>query len=105
MERRKEPRIEIDQEVTVTLLGQPDSTPFKAVAIDISDSGMRILSQHPVRYQAAVKVEVHDLLLLGEVIRVEASDRGNILALKLWRSLDPSSVRQMRRGGRPRQTA
>jgi hypothetical protein len=82
MERRKEPRIEINQEVTVTVLGEPDSPPFQAVAVEISNSGMRILSQRPVRYQATVKVEVQDLLLLGEVIRTQVCDRGNILAAR-----------------------
>jgi putative two-component system response regulator len=98
MERRTEPRIGINQEVTVTLLGEPDSPPFQAVAVDISDGGMRILSQRPVRYQAAVKVEMQDLLLLGEVIRTQVCDRGNMLALKLCRSLDPSSVKQIQCG-------
>jgi putative two-component system response regulator len=99
MERRKEPRIEINQEVTVTVLGEPDSPPFQAVAVDISNSGMRILSQRPVRYQATVKVEVQDLLLLGEVIRTQVCDRGNILALRLCRSLDPSIVKRILFGG------
>jgi hypothetical protein len=98
MERRKEPRIEINQEVTVTVLGEPDSLPFQAVAVDISNSGMRILSQRPVCYQATVKVEVQDLLLLGEVIRTQVCDRGNILALRLCRSLDPSGVKQIQCG-------
>jgi c-di-GMP-binding flagellar brake protein YcgR len=95
VERRKDPRIEINQEVTVTLLGEPDSTPFPAVAIDVSGSGMRILSQRPVPYQAMVKVEVRDLLLLGEVIRVQVCDRGNVVALKFWHSLDPSTIQQL----------
>jgi hypothetical protein len=86
-ERRKEPRIQINQEVTVTLLGGQDSPPFRAVAEDMSGSGMRILSQHPVPYQTVVKVEMRDLLLLGEVIRVQVCDRGNVVALKFWHSL------------------
>jgi c-di-GMP-binding flagellar brake protein YcgR len=91
-ERRKEPRIEIDQDVTVTLLGEPNSPPFHAVAEDMSGSGMRILSQRPIPYQTVVKIEMHGLLLLGEVIRVQVCDRGNMVVLKFWHSLDPDHV-------------
>jgi c-di-GMP-binding flagellar brake protein YcgR len=94
-ERRKEPRIQINQEVTITLLGEPDSPPFQAVAEDMSGSGMRILSQHPAPYQTVVKVQMRDLLLLGEVIRVQVCDRGNMVALKFWHSLDADSVQHI----------
>jgi hypothetical protein len=87
MERRKQPRVDIDQEVTVTVLGNPDSAPFQAVAEEMSGCGMRILSPLRVPYQAAVKVQAGGLLLLGEVIRVEDGERGHTLALKLQHSL------------------
>jgi c-di-GMP-binding flagellar brake protein YcgR len=95
VDRRKEPRIEFHQEVMITLLGELDSPPFSVVAVDMSGSGMRILSQRPVPYQAMVKVQVGDLLLLGEVIRVQVSDQGHMLALKFWHSLDPGIVQQI----------
>jgi hypothetical protein len=95
LERRKEPRVEINREVMITLLGEPDSPPFQVVAVDMSGTGMRILSQRPVPYQAMVKVEVGDLLLLGEVIRVQVSDRGNTVALKFWHSLGAGIVQQI----------
>jgi hypothetical protein len=95
LERRKEPRIEILREVMITLLGEPDSPPFPVVAVDMSGSGMRILSQRPVPYQATVKVQVGDLLLLGEVIRVQVSDEGHMVALKFWHSLDPGIVQKI----------
>jgi hypothetical protein len=88
VERRKEHRIEMNQEVTVTVLSEPDRLPFQALAVDISGHGMRILSALPVPYQAAVKVEAADLLLLGEVVRVQQSEHGSIVALKLLHSLD-----------------
>jgi hypothetical protein len=87
MERRKQPRVDVDQEVTVTVLGNPDSEPFQAVAVEMSGCGMRILSPLRVPYQAAVKVQAGALLLLGEVIRVEDGERGYTLALKLRHSL------------------
>jgi hypothetical protein len=87
MERRQEPRVELDQEVTVTVLSEPERLPFQAVAVDVSGGGMRIISQRPVPYQATVKIEAGDLLLLAEVIRVEVSDEGIILGLKLHHSL------------------
>jgi len=88
MERRKEPRVPINQEVTVTLLGETDSVPFPAEAVEMSGTGMRIVSPRPVPYQAAVKVRAGDLLLLGEVIRVHDCDRGHMLGLRLKHSID-----------------
>jgi hypothetical protein len=88
MERRKEPRVEINQDVTVTVLGDPDWSPFRATAMDMSGGGMRILSPRQVPYQAAVKVQAGDLLLLGEVIRVQEGEGGYTLGLKLQHSLD-----------------
>lgn len=87
VERRKEPRVEINEPVTVTVLGEPDSPPFVAKAIEMSGSGMRFLSPRPVKYQATVKVQTRDLLLLGEVIRIEGSPLGHVVALKLSHSL------------------
>jgi hypothetical protein len=87
MDRRQQPRVSINQEVTVTILGNPDSSPFRAVAVDMSGSGMCLLSPLPVPYQAAVKVEADGLLLLGEVIRVVSGEQGHTLGLKLQHSL------------------
>jgi c-di-GMP-binding flagellar brake protein YcgR len=88
MERRKQSRVALDQKVTITVLGTPDSPPFQATTVDMSGGGMRILSPLPVPYQAAVKVQTGDRLLLGEVIRVENSERGHMLAVKLKHSLE-----------------
>jgi len=83
MERRKESRAEVSQEVTVTVLGEYDAGPFRAETVEMSGSGMRILSPYPVAYQAVVKVQAGDLLLLGEVVRVEMCEQGYMVALKL----------------------
>jgi hypothetical protein len=88
MERRKEPRIDIDQEVTLTVLGGLESQSIQARAVEMSGRGMRILSSLRVPYEAAVKVQTSDLLLLGEVIRVQATGDGYMLALKLRHSVD-----------------
>jgi len=88
MERRKEQRADLEQKVTITVLSEPERAPFLAVALDMSGSGMRILSPSAVPYQAAVKVEAGDILLLGEVIRTESTDGGHMVALKLLHSLD-----------------
>ncbi len=87
MERRKEPRIDIDQTVTMTVLGAVDSSPIQVKAVEMSGEGMRILSPVPVKYQAVVEVRTHDMLLLGEVIRTEARDGNHLLAIKLQHSL------------------
>jgi hypothetical protein len=88
VERRKEPRIAINENVTVTVLGETDSEPFQATALELSSNGMRLRSTCAVPYQAVVKVHSRDLLLLGEVIRVQAAEGGVVWALKLQHSLD-----------------
>ncbi len=71
----------------MTVLGEPDLPPFQAVALEMSGSGMRLRSPRPVPYQAAVRIEAGDLLLLGEVVRIE----GDVIALKLQHSLSSLS--------------
>lgn len=88
MERRTEPRVDFNEELRVTVLGQPDSEAFKGSALDLSGSGMRLLSPVSIPCGAPVKVEIGDFLLLGEVIRVQASAGGHAIALKLMHSLD-----------------
>ena len=87
MERRKEPRVGINQQVMVTVLSEKGSAPFQAVTLDMSNSGMRLMSPVRVPYQATVKVQTGELLLLAEVIRVEEAQLGYSLGLKLEHSL------------------
>jgi hypothetical protein len=88
MERRKDARIDIDQDVTLTVLSAPGLTAFQAKAVEMSDGGMRIVSPVPVNYQAAVQIRAGDFLLLGEVIRSQVLDGCHLLVIKLQHSLD-----------------
>jgi hypothetical protein len=85
----------MNQRVTVTILGEPDLPPFQALAVEMSGSGMRLLSPEPIPYQAAVRIEAGDLLLLGEVIRAQTSETGETIVLELRHSLH--SVGDLRR--------
>jgi len=42
VERRKEPRLKIKQEVTITVLGQVGASTMQASVLDISGNGMRL---------------------------------------------------------------
>lgn len=70
MERRREPRIRIDQPIRLTVLDGnasdvPAGTPAKT--LDASGKGMRILLDRPIVAGTAVKIETGDSLILGEV--------------------------------------
>ena len=66
MNSRREPRFEVNQPVEVTILGNPDTRMAGRVA-DISGSGMRLLIDRPVALGSAVRVDLANSLLLGEV--------------------------------------
>jgi hypothetical protein len=67
MDSRQEPRFEITQEISVTLLGDPEIV-APAKAINLSGRGMAFESSRPLPLGSAVKIELADTLLLGEVI-------------------------------------
>jgi hypothetical protein len=68
IDRRREPRVQANEPVKVTLLGPPGGPPISCTALDISGSGLSIRSPLPIPGGAAVKVEGANLLLLGDVM-------------------------------------
>jgi hypothetical protein len=75
MERRREERFDSEQWVRLTLLkefGSPESVP--AMMLDFSGNGLRLVSPLRIMAGAAVKVEVGDLLLFGEVIHAQRQE-------------------------------
>src|ERR1039457_2232499 len=67
MNQRREPRFEANQCVWVTLFGEPDIR-LPARIKNVSVRGIGFELQGPVAIGTALKVELDDALLLGEVI-------------------------------------
>ena len=66
MERRKQTRIEVVHPVQVTVL---DEQPIKlgGQVVNMSGGGFRLLTEEKIRHNAAVRVDMADAVLLGEV--------------------------------------
>src|SRR5665647_471090 len=67
MNQRRDPRFEINQSVWITLFGEPDIR-LPARIKNVSSRGIGLDLQGPVAIGTALKFEVDDCLLLGEVI-------------------------------------
>jgi len=67
MNQRLEERIPFDRAVAVTLLGDID-TPLKARVKDMSGLGIGLELEHAVPAGTALKIELDDALVLGEVV-------------------------------------
>jgi hypothetical protein len=75
MNQRRDPRFETNQSVWITLFGEPDIR-LPARIKNVSVRGIGLELQGPVAVGTALKFEVDDCLLLGEVIycrQVDAS--------------------------------
>ena len=67
MDSRHEPRFETNQPVIITLLGDTELT-FAGVVANFSARGLCLAADRPLPAGSAVKVELDDMLLLGEVV-------------------------------------
>jgi hypothetical protein len=67
MNERLEMRIPADRAVAVTLLGDID-TPLKARVKDMSGRGIGLELEHEVSVGTALRIELDDALVLGEVV-------------------------------------
>ena len=67
MEQRREPRIQTDQEVRVTVLNGSSQTTMQGRAVDLSGRGLRLLLPMDVPADSALRIELDDRTLLGEV--------------------------------------
>jgi hypothetical protein len=74
VERRKEQRFPINSQVSLTVLGILGDPIVAGCVMDMSGSGLRLRLPLPIPCGAPVKVEAGDMLMLGEVVRCEATD-------------------------------
>ena len=90
MDQRAEPRVETEKKVHVTILrGEP--VMFPALVVNISEGGMRLLSDRPLEIGAPVGVEWDDSLMLGEVCYSEPAAGGYAIGLALEHCLRHTS--------------
>ena len=69
VEQRRESRLEPNQIATVKILGLTRGPVLEASILDISGSGMRILSKFPIPCGALVEIEANQTVSRGTVCR------------------------------------
>lgn len=71
-----------EQELRVTVLGT-DGPQLTGSAVDLSGRGMRVFLPAPVSPGDAVKIELEDALLVGEVCYCHAAERGFVAGVEV----------------------
>ena len=66
MERRKQPRFDVVHLVQVTVLDEPP-VKLEGHVVNLSGAGFQLLTDGKIRIGAAVRVDLADAMLLGEV--------------------------------------
>jgi hypothetical protein len=82
-DRRREQRMPAQEPVTIVLLGPPGGPPIPGTVIDLSGSGLRLLSPRPLPSGALVKIEAPNRLVLGEVLRSDPAGDAFTLGVKV----------------------
>lgn len=84
MERRREPRFSVGQPVTIIALDADGSHPdakFPATLTEISQSGARLSTGRPLAIGSAVRVNLEDTALLGEVCHCSPAAGGYTIGI------------------------
>jgi hypothetical protein len=83
VELRREPRLEANTPVTVTVLGMLGDPVTLGLVLDISGSGLRICLPSPLPCGAAVTVESDTVLVRADVCRCVEEGAGYTIGLEL----------------------
>jgi hypothetical protein len=86
MEKRGEPRFDVEQTVRLTTLGE-ESEQLTAQVVNISGTGMRLLVDRLMAPGLTIKVEWDEILLLGEVCYCQPDPEGYAIGLELEHAL------------------
>ena len=87
MERRHELRVTSDQTVDVAALG-PDRRQMKGITLNMSGRGISIFVPTAFSPGDAVRIELEDALLLGEVCYCRPHNEGFIVGLEVDQVLE-----------------
>ena len=85
-EKRAEPRLAFDHPVIVTLLDDPPLM-LEGRIENISCSGMRMILNRPVATDTAIRIDLNNTLLLGEVCYCWPIKEGHAVGIALEHSL------------------
>jgi hypothetical protein len=86
MSQRREPRFNAEQSVWITLFGEPDIR-LPARIKNVSARGIGLELQGPVAIGTALKLELDDSLLLGEVIYCRQDEASFYVGVELEQAL------------------
>jgi hypothetical protein len=86
MNQRREPRFEADQSIWITLFGEPEIR-LPARVKNVSARGVGLELQGPVAVGTALKIELDDSLLLGEVIYCREDEASSYVGVELEQAL------------------
>ena len=86
MNQRRETRFEANQQVWITLFGEPDIR-LPALVKNVSPRGIGLQLQGPVAIGAALKFELDDALFLGEVIYCREEETSFYVGVELEQAL------------------
>jgi hypothetical protein len=108
MEQRREPRIQDNQPAWITIYG-PVDTRIPARVRNLSGRGVGLEVGQPVAVGSAVKIELPDSLLLGEVIYCRQAAQLFHVGLELDQAVNSlvalsQSVHEFAEGSGPQQT-
>jgi len=87
VDRRTEPRFELDQTVVLTILGDTDRS-LPAKLKNLSGRGLRLITDIPIKLGTAVRIDVGDSMLLGEVCYCSSSPDGLVCGVQLEQALN-----------------
>lgn len=86
MERRAETRIPFDCPVRVTLLGSPPEQ-FDGILVNVSGRGARLRVPRRIECDAALRIDLDNAMLLGEVCYCANDGDGYGIGVQLEHSL------------------
>ncbi len=93
-DRRREPRVKVDMPAAVTVLGAAPEVMTARVA-DVSGSGLLLATPRPIQPDSPLRIEVEDVLLLGEVCRCQNDGAQWRVAVRVHHSL--SGLKELER--------
>src|ERR1035437_1975784 len=86
MNQRRKPRFEADQSIWITLFGEPDIR-LPARIKNVSERGIGLELQGPGAIGTALKLQVDDSLILGEVIYCRGGEGSFFVGVELEQAL------------------
>ena len=86
MERRSGVRVSADQKILLTVMGE-NRREMEGIAIELSGCGMRIRIPEPARTGDAVKIQLQDALLLGEICYCRPDESGFVAGVEVHEAL------------------